>query len=500
MGKSTQRGRGLISLLLTFVAIAGLVGLALPGSARAQEDQEPDATLRIVHASPGAPAIDVLVDGQPFATNVAFGVATDYAPIPAGDYKVQVVATGQTADTAVIDMDLEAESGKAYIFAASKPLNEIEGKLFEVNLDAVEDGKARARVIHLSPDAGDIDIVVTGGDELFGGIGFEDASDYTEIDPGTISLDVRGEEDRILTSAAGIEIAAGGTYDIVALGQLSDQSLTLLPLVTNVSRPCATVLGLPAGGEQDSCIRVVHASPGSPAVDVYVNGSPGVQGLAYGTATEFTAIPAGDNVQIQVTAQGAALDTAVIDSEQELKAGQAYDMVAVGPLDEIELTVTELNLTPLPEGQSRIRITHAAPDVEDVDLGIAESDNLVEGIEYKSTSDYSVVDAGEYTFDVRTGDDIIAIQQDARLEPGVSYDFYVIGRQDDGSLALLVLMAQAAEREGGVATPTASGEEAAVATVAPVASPSQDAGADTDAVDSQTETQVAGEPTPTPAP
>ena len=108
MGKSTHRGRGLISLLLTFVAIAGLVGLALPGSARAQEDQEPDATLRIVHASPGAPAIDVLVDGQPFATNVAFGVATDYAPIPAGDYKVQVVATGQTADTAVIDMDLEA--------------------------------------------------------------------------------------------------------------------------------------------------------------------------------------------------------------------------------------------------------------------------------------------------------------------------------------------------------------------------------------------------------
>lgn len=500
MGKSTQRGRGLISLLLTFVVIAGLVGLALPGTARAQEDQEPDATLRIVHASPGAPAIDVLVDGQPFATNVAFGAATDYAAIPAGDYKVQVVATGQTADTAVIDMDLEAESGKAYIFAASKPLNEIEGKLFEVNLDAVEEGKARVRAIHLSPDAGDIDIVVTGGDELFGGVGFEDTSDYTEIDPGTLSLDVRGEEDRILTTAAGIEVEPGGTYDIIALGQLSDQSLTLLPLVTNVSRPCATVLGLEAGGEQDSCIRVVHASPGSPAVDVYVNGSPGVQGLAFGTATEFTAIPAGDNVQIQVTAQGAALDTAVIDSEQALKAGQAYDLVAVGPLDEIELTVTELNLTPLPEGQARVRITQAAPDVEGVDLGIAESDNLVEGVAYKSTSDYSVVDAGEYTFDVRTGEDIIAIQQDVALEPGVSYGLFVVGRQDDGTLALLVLMAQSSEREGDVATPTASGEEAAVATVAPVASPSPDADADTDAVDSETETQVVGEPTPTPAP
>ena len=501
MNSSHHRTRGMLSLLLSFAVILTIAGMAFPGAARAQEDQEVDATLRIVHASPGAPAIDVLVDGQPFATNVAFGAATDYAAIPAGDYKVQVVATGQAADTAVIDMDLEAESGKAYIFAAAKPLNEIEGKLFEVNLDAVDEGRARVRAIHLAPDAGDVDIVVTGGDELFGGIAFEDASDYTDVDPGTISLDVRGDDDRVLTSAAGIEIVAGGTYDIIALGQVSDQSLTLLPLVTNVSRPCATVLGLEAGDDA-SCVRVVHASPGSPAVDVYVNGSPGVAGLAFGTATEFVAIPAGDDVKIQVTAEGAALDTAVIDSDQDLVAGQAYDMVAVGPLDEIELTVTELNLTPLPEGQARVRVTHAAPDVEGIDISVAESEALIEGVDYKATSDYAVVDAGEYTFQVRTDDDTIAIQQDAQLEPGMSYDLLVVGRADDSTLALLVLSAQAAEREGGVATPTASGEDAEVATVVPVGSPSPspDADADSDSVDTETETQEAGVPTPTPTP
>lgn len=496
---STSKGRvqGLISLGLMLTVIIGLMGMALPGSVSAQEDQEPDATLRIIHASPGAPAIDVLIDGQPFAANVAFGAVTDYAAIPAGDYKVQVVATGQTADTSIIDMDVNAESGKAYIFAASKPLNEVEGKLFEVNLDAIEEGKARARVIHLAPDAGDIDVVITGGDELFGGVGFEDASDYADIDPGTLSLDVRGDDDRILTSAAGIEILAGSTYDIIALGQISDQSLALVPLVTNVSRPCTAVLGLEAG-EQDSCIRVVHASPGSPAVDVYVNESPVISNLSFGTATEFAALPAGDNVKIQITATGAALDTAVIDSEQELKAGQAYDLMAVGPLDEIELSVSQLNLTPLPEGQSRVRITHASPDAEGINLGVAESDNLIEGVEYKSTSDYVVMDAGEYTFQIRTGDDIIALQQDAQLDPGVTYDLFVVGRQDDSTLALLVLTAKAAEREGGVATPTASGDAVEVETVVPVGSPSPDAGADSDSVDTETETQEAGVPTPTP--
>jgi hypothetical protein len=465
MSSAKRRAQGLISLVLGLMVIFSLVGVALPGTARAQEDQEPDATLRIVHASPGAPAIDVLVDGQPFAANVAFGAATDYAAIPAGDYKVQVVAAGQSADTAVIDMDLEAESGKSYIFAAAKPLNEIEGKLFEVNLDAVEEGKARVRAIHLSPDAGDIDVVVTGGDELFGGIGFEDTSDYTEIDPGTNQPGHPGEEDRILTSAAGIEIVAGGTYDIIALGQLSDQSLTLLPLVTNVSRPCATVLGLETAASRTAASR----RPRLPRLAGRRRLRQRLAGRRRPRLRDRDRVhghPAGDNVQIQVTAEGAALDTAVIDSEQDLEAGMAYDLVAVGPLDEIELTVSELNLTPLPEGQARVRITHASPDVEGISLGIAESDNLVEGVEYKSTSDYSVVDAGEYTFDVRTGEDIIALTQDVPLEPGAAYDLYVVGRQDDGSLALLVLMAQAAEREGGVATPVASGEDATVATVA----------------------------------
>ena len=498
MNSSHHRTRGMISLLLSFAVILTLVGLALPGSARAQEDQEADATLRIVHASPGAPAIDVLIDGQPFASNIAFGAATDYAAIPAGDYKVQVVATGQAADTAVIDTDLKVESGKAYIFAAAKPLNEIEGKLFEVNLDAVADGKARVRAIHLAPDAGDVDIVVTGGDELFGGVGFEKASDYKDVDPGVISLDVRGDGDRILTSAAGIEILPGQTYDIIALGQVSDQSLTLLPLATNVSRPCATVLGLEAG-EQDSCVRVVHASAGSPAVDVYVNGSPGVTGLAFGTATEFVAIPAGDKVKIQVTSEGASLDNAVIDTEQELKPGQAYDMVAIGPLDKIELAVSELNLTPLPEGQARLRVIQAAEDVDTVDLAVAESDPLIENLKYKSTSDYSVVDAGEYTFQIRTGDDNIAIQQDTLIEPGISYDFYLVGRADDSTLALVVLSAQASEREGGVSTPTSSGEANEVATVVSEGTPPTDADADSDSVDTQTETD-AGAPSATATP
>ena len=156
-------------LLLTLVLGAGLL---VPGAipARAQEEPETSATVRIVHASAGSPNVDVLVDGQPLAQNVPFGTVTDYVPLPVGEHQFQVVPTGQAADNAIIEEDLDAEAGRAYIFAALGPLNEIEGKTFEVNLDRIEDARSRVRVIHLSPDADDVSVSVTGGDELFGGV------------------------------------------------------------------------------------------------------------------------------------------------------------------------------------------------------------------------------------------------------------------------------------------------------------------------------------------
>ena len=56
----------------------GVAALLAPQGkwATAQDDgtaAEANATLRVVHASPGAPALDVLLDGQPLAKGLAYG-------------------------------------------------------------------------------------------------------------------------------------------------------------------------------------------------------------------------------------------------------------------------------------------------------------------------------------------------------------------------------------------------------------------------------------------
>ena len=52
--------------------------------------------VRVVHASPDSPAIDVAVDGKTVVTNLAFGgvsPATGYLTVTAGNRKVEVRAT-----------------------------------------------------------------------------------------------------------------------------------------------------------------------------------------------------------------------------------------------------------------------------------------------------------------------------------------------------------------------------------------------------------------------
>lgn len=74
---------------------------------------------------------------------------------------------------------------------------------------------------------------------------------------------------------------------------------------------CTAALGI--GSEGDTCVSVVHASPDAPLVDIYVDGQQVLTCLAFGWWSGWLALPAGEH-QIQVTATGAALETAVIDA------------------------------------------------------------------------------------------------------------------------------------------------------------------------------------------
>jgi hypothetical protein len=178
-----------LSRLAGILAGTALVAaLAVPVAADSHE-----AMLRVVHASPDAPNVDVWVDGETVLTDVPFTAVSDYLALPAGTYNVQVTATGDT--NPVIEADLTLEAGVAYTVAAHGLLADITAAVFTDDL-TVTDGQAKLRAIHLSPSApAEVDIAVQGGDVVVPGLAYPEASGYLALDAGDYPLEIRAAGD-----------------------------------------------------------------------------------------------------------------------------------------------------------------------------------------------------------------------------------------------------------------------------------------------------------------
>jgi len=450
-----------------FLALA-LVLVAIPRSQQSVLAQVPvaeaDATLGFVHGAPGAPAIDILVDGLPIMEGLSFGAVTDYVTVTPGEHRFQIVSEDQPPAAALVNEVLDVAPGAAYILAPYGRLNDIGGTIFPVDLSEIEPGESRVRLINLSTDIDNLDLLETGGDEWFGDVGLGQASAYRILPRGAYTMDVRGDNDRVLQTLTDLTFQDTRVYDVVVLGQIFDDSLTLKAFVTRVSPPCARVLGIP-GSNSDVCLRLVHASPDAPPIDAYLNDARISEGLDFGTVTTYVAAPSGEGRGLRVVATGSPVEQAAIDTQLGLEPGQAYELIVTGSGDALDLTITGTGLRPVPAGQARLRVVHASPDLGSIDIGIPPLSTIFGGVNFREATNYVVIDAGAHPIEVRpAGDDLtVRLRTNAMIEEAVSYDLIVLGRPSNRSLRFLALRAPLAVREGSVATPVVVTADAAAA-------------------------------------
>lgn len=215
-----------------FLTLSAVVVLSLALST-AVFAQDGTARVRVVHASPDAPAVDVWVDGNVAFSNAPFKGITDYASLAAGTYNVQVTPTGETTPV-VIDADLDLAAATDYTVVAVGQLANIEPLVLVDNNSAPAAGKAHVRFVHASPDAPAVDIAVAGGGPvLFSNVAFKGVGDYLPVDAGTYDLEARvaGTQD-VALSVPGVVLEDGYVYTIFAMGLVGgDPALTAVPSV-----------------------------------------------------------------------------------------------------------------------------------------------------------------------------------------------------------------------------------------------------------------------------
>ena len=173
--------------------------------------------VRVFHAAPQAPNVDVYVNDQMVFSNLAFGDFTRYVYLDEGEYNVSVYLAGQK-DRPVINQMVDVPSQQIFTIAAT-------GNLDNLGLLVIPDKVSKSpsqnyssvRVIHLSPNAPGVDILVD-GDTLFEDISFGEGTDYVDLNPGTYNVNVVLNTDKSVVLPLKVSLNPDKIYSIYIIG------------------------------------------------------------------------------------------------------------------------------------------------------------------------------------------------------------------------------------------------------------------------------------------
>ncbi|WP_170977417.1 DUF4397 domain-containing protein [Halorussus salinisoli] len=212
-------------LVAVGLAITLIASLGVGGSFAAVQDEE--AQVRVAHVSPDAPAVDVLVDGDPVLEGVEFGTVSDYLNVSAGEHNVTIQTSED--ESVVFEGNVTLDAGTQTTIAALGEVGEetFEPGVFEDDFETPGEGNASVRLIHASPDAPAVDVTVAGTDTvLFDNVSFANASDYVEVPADDYELEVRTateDNDGEVVSTVNVSLESGTANTAFAAGYLSPE-------------------------------------------------------------------------------------------------------------------------------------------------------------------------------------------------------------------------------------------------------------------------------------
>jgi hypothetical protein len=195
-------------------------------------------------------------------------------------------------------------------------------------------------------------------------------------------------------------------------------------------------------------LSATHASPGSPAVDIYVDGAkvtttqlsyPGTTGVA---GNPYLDVNAGVR-NIKVSPNGTLN---VIDANLSLDANKVYSVFAydvLGTGTSLKALLLTDDLTAPAAGKAHIRFIHLAPGAPAVDIELAKTGSAsinLTNIPYVGASPnaavlsaFTPVDAGAYTVNVRaTGTTAVVLSAPLTFAAGKIYTVYARGLITNG--------------------------------------------------------------------
>ena len=135
--------------------------------------------MRVMNAAPGQPSIDILIDGNVFASGVLYTAATGYLTLGSGSHHLQIEPSGTS--TIVVDQTINLNSGTDSTVFTTENLSVTSAFVLTDDNTAPTSGNLKLRVVNAASTLGAADVYIVAP-----------AADITSINPTVNALAVGG--------------------------------------------------------------------------------------------------------------------------------------------------------------------------------------------------------------------------------------------------------------------------------------------------------------------
>lgn len=173
--------------------------------------------IRLLHAIPLAPNVDVYFNGNLTAQNIAFGTTTSYISIPPGDYSIEIYPSGNTADI-LLNKKLSIGVNTVQTLSIVTIYNNIDFLLLSDRDDGKNIEKSFLRFINLSPNSPLLSLSLPNNEILFDSVEYLETNNYAEVSSGIYEFEVSFSNYDISSYLSDIKLYNGKKYTVYIIG------------------------------------------------------------------------------------------------------------------------------------------------------------------------------------------------------------------------------------------------------------------------------------------
>jgi len=411
----------------------------------------PTGKVQVVHASPDAPTVNVVIDGVETDTGVDYKQASVEYNLDVGTHTVEVIANLDTGPVSVlgpVDVTVVVDTVTT-IVAAGPVAGLVVAESVKPDADPAA-GMARVSIVHAAAGPMDlpVDIYVdayTEPNALIGAtapiqLAFGESAAPLELMPGDYQVRVTLRDDlNAVYDSGSVTVTLSDDVTVLAVPNVSGgpAAVTLLAVTS------AGSFAPGAGGElldinTPTGLRIGHLSPDTGPVDVIVNGATFLDDVAYPGITGIMSMMP-DTYTVSIT-DGADPDTILLeDMDLDLAAGAWYDVFAIGlsvneeednEAEDFAVAILTPDARPV-ASYAKLRIIHAATGADNVDIyllspdlmgDVTGQDPALEDVAFGTVAAYQSLAAGDYDVIVTpTGETTAAISASISVGAGGVY-------------------------------------------------------------------------------